>query len=150
MPKDFYQISLKIILKNQQGEVLILRAIDNGSYAGYYDLPGGRINADEFRTPRTPLPKIIEREVIEEIGKIKYKLNKKPVATGRHLIPKKYLSLKKDIHCFYVFFEAVYISGKIKISSEHVGYKWVDLNKIKLTDYFKSGILEGLKMYLGR
>lgn len=147
MPKDFYQVSLKIILKNKQGEVLILQAIDNGSYAGYYDLPGGRINANEFRTP---LPKIIGREVIEEIGKIKYRLNKKPVATGRHLIPKKYLRDKKDIHCFYLFFEGNYVSGKIKISREHLGYKWVDLNKIKLVDYFKSGVLEGIKMYLDK
>lgn len=147
MPKDFYQVSLKIILKNQRGEVLLLQAIDHGSYAGYYDLPGGRIDVNEFKIF---LPEIIEREIIEEIGKIRYKLNEKPVAVGRHLIPEKYLRDKKDIHCFYVFFEAVYISGKIKISSEHVGYKWVDLDKIKLADYFKSGILEGIKMYLDK
>ena len=147
MPKDFYQVSLKIILKNKQGGVLLLKAVDNGSYAGYYDLPGGRINTDEFRTT---LPKIIEREIIEEIGKIKYKLNEKSAALGRHLIPGKYLRDKKDIHCFYVFFEAGYIKGEIKVSPEHTGYKWVDLEKIKLADYFKSGILEGLKMYMGR
>ena len=147
MTKDFYQISLKVILKNKQGEVLILQAVDNGSYAGYYDLPGGRINTNEFKVP---LSKIIEREVFEEIGKIKYKLNEKPVAVGRHLIPRKYSSLKKDVHCFYAFFKADYISGEIKISEEHMGYKWVDLNTIKLENYFKSGILEGVKMYLSK
>lgn len=145
MPKDFYHVSLKIILKNKQGQVLLLQAIDNGSYAGYYDLPGGRINVSEFRTA---LPKIIKREIREEIGKIKYKLNEKPAALGRHLISAKYLKHKKDIHCFYVFFEAVYTNGEIKVSAEHSGYRWVDLRKIKLVDYFKSGILEGLKMHL--
>lgn len=100
MSKDFYHVSLKIILKNQQGQGLILRVLNSGSFAGYYDLPGGRIDISEFRTA---LPKIIKREIIEEIGKIKYKLNEKPAALGRHLIPGKHLRNKKDIHCFYVF-----------------------------------------------
>lgn len=145
MPKDFYQISLKIILKNKKREILILQAVNNGSYAGYYDLPGGRIDVNEFKVSLT---EIIEREIEEEIGEIKFKLKRKPVAIGRHLIAKQYSSFKKDVRCFYLFFEATYISGKIKISKEHIGYKWINLDKIKLEDYFKSGILEGVKMYL--
>ena len=45
--KGIYQVSLKLLLKNDKNEVLILKAADNGSYAGYYDF-GGRIDANEF------------------------------------------------------------------------------------------------------
>ena len=50
MEKDFYQISLKIILKNKKSEVLTLQAVPYGSYSCYYDLPGGRIDVNEFTT----------------------------------------------------------------------------------------------------
>jgi len=142
--KDFYQISLKMLLRNSKGEILILKALDNGTYASYYDLPGGRINADEFNIPFT---EILEREVKEEIGDIELKLRGKPVALGRHLILASMTSLKKDIHVLYVFFEAEYLNGGIKISEEHVNYEWLDLNKIELSDYFISGILEGVQFY---
>ena len=37
---DFYQVSLKAILKNEKGEVLVLGGLDGGSFEGFYDLPG--------------------------------------------------------------------------------------------------------------
>ncbi len=143
--KDFYQISLKLFLKNKDGEVLILKAVEGGSFAGFYDLPGGRIDTDEFRTD---LMEVIEREVREEIGNIKFIVKGKPVAVGRHLLPKKSGSRQKEIHVLYVFFEAKYVSGKIKISREHKGYEWVKLEKVVPAKFFTSGILEGVKMYL--
>ncbi len=143
--RDFYQISLKLILKNKKGEVLILKAVPKGSYAGYYDLPGGRIDTDEFGVP---FPEIIKREVKEELGNIKFKLKPVPVAIGRHLILARLTSAGKDIHIFHVFFEAKYLSGKIKISPEHEGLKWIKLSNKNLSELFRSGILEGMKMYL--
>lgn len=143
--KDFYQISLKLLLKNNNGEVLALKAVDNGSYAGYYDLPGGRIDTDEFDKD---FFEIIEREVIEEIGYIKFQVQPRPIAIGRHLIPAAISNKGKDIHVLCVFFEAKYIDGELKISNEHTGYKWIDLSKIKLAEFFKSAILEGIQMYL--
>lgn len=143
--KDLYQISLKVILKNSQGEILGLKAADNGSYAGYYDLPGGRIDTDEFTTN---FADIIAREVTEEIGNITYSLQPKPVAVGRHLLPARMTEHKKDIPVLYLFFEAQYISGEIKISDEHTAPAWLDIQTINLGDFFKSGILEGITMYL--
>lgn len=84
--KDFYNVSLKVFLKNNRGEVLALKANRGGSYKGFYDLPGGRINIDEFETP---LENIIKREVAEEIGNVKFKINLKPVALGRNENPNK-------------------------------------------------------------
>jgi len=142
--KDFYQISLKMLLKNDRGEILALKALDDGTYAGYYDLPGGRINTDEFKIPFT---EILERETKEEIGDIKFNLRREPVALGRHLILASMTSLKKDIHVLYVFFEAEYLDGEIKISEEHTSYKWLNLNEVTLSEYFTSGILEGVQTY---
>ncbi|MFA6391308.1 MAG: NUDIX domain-containing protein [Patescibacteria group bacterium] len=146
MPKrDYYHISLKLILKNEKDEVLVLGSDPKGSLLGKYDLPGGRIDESEFSTP---YEQIIRREVSEEVGNIELSLNQKPVAIGRHLIPKKLTSENKDIHIMYIFFEAKMISGNIQISSEHNGYKWVKLGENDPADYFTSGILEGINMYL--
>lgn len=143
--RDFYQVSLKLILKNKKDEALILKAVPGGSLAGYYDLPGGRIDTDEFETP---FLEIIRRETKEELGDIKFKLNPAPVAIGRHLIPARLTSAGKDLHILCVFFEARYLSGIIKISAEHENFEWIGLEKIKLDKFFKSGVLEGMKMYL--
>ena len=75
-----FQVSLKLILKNKKGEILALKLPKTSSMAGYCDLPGGRINADEINMPPE---KIIKRESLEEIGKVKYSL-KKPTSVGWH------------------------------------------------------------------
>lgn len=146
-PRDFYQISQKVILKNDQGEILLMKANNKDTYAGFYDLPGGRINVDEFHVP---LPEIVKREVLEEVGDIKYNLNPRPVAVARHLIPANVSIQKRDVHVLYLLYEATFISGEIKVSPEHTGFIWADPHKIELEKYLKSGNLEGLRMYLGK
>ena len=147
MPKqrDFYHVSLKAILKNADGNILILKADNQGTFAGFYDLPGGRIDEDEFSVP---LIEVLKREIAEEIGNADMKIKETPVAVSRHCIKKEHTSLGKDIHVLYVFYEANVDEANIKISNEHEGFEWVDLGKIELEKYFTSGILEGIKMYL--
>lgn len=142
--KDLYQVSLKVILRNNKNEILALKAVASGSYAGFYDFPGGRINNDEFNVP---FMEIASREVIEEVGAVKFKINPVPIAAGRHLIPAKLTSSGLDIKVLYLFFVGQYLGGEITISQEHTGFIWLDLSKIKLEKYFKSGDLEGIKMY---
>jgi 8-oxo-dGTP pyrophosphatase MutT (NUDIX family) len=145
--KDFYQISLKVILKNNKNEILILKDLDKGSFAGFYDLPGGRIDKTEFSTP---FPEIIRREIIEECGNIKISLKETPVVTGRHLVPAEISSENKELHILYLFFEAELLEGDITVSDEHSEYKWIKLNEINPEELFKSGILEGIKMYINQ
>lgn len=144
---DFYQISLKMFLKNDKSEILLLEANLEGSFAGYYDFPGGRIDTDEFTTP---FYDIIKREIMEEVGKINFTLNSKPVAVGRHLAPATITKKDHDIHVLYLFFEAHYISGEINISNEHIGYKWVDFSKVDPAKLLISGNLEGIEMYFSK
>ncbi len=144
--RDFYHVSLKAILKNKKGEVLILKADSEGTFAGFYDLPGGRIDEDEFSVP---LPEILKREILEEIGNVTVQINEIPVAVGRHLIKKEHAHSEKDIPVLYVFYEVnLKNDSEIFISEEHEGFQWVELRELELEKYFTSGILDGVKMYL--
>jgi 8-oxo-dGTP diphosphatase len=143
--RDFYNVSLKAILKNAEGKVLILKADSVGTFAGFYDLPGGRIDEDEFSVP---LVEILKREIAEETGIDGMQINDVPVAVGRHCIKADEASDFKDIHIFYVFYEVQIKSNDVAISDEHEGFEWVDLKSIELEKYFISGILEGIRMYL--
>lgn len=146
-PRGIYQVSLKVFLKNSSGQTLILKTLDGQDFFGLYDLPGGRIDANEFRLP---FAEVIGREIKEEVGDIAYKLDSRPVALGRHLIKAQYSSDRSNHQLFYVFFAAEYQGGEIKISAEHTDYKWLDLSEIKPEDYFMSGMLEGVKEYLNK
>ncbi|MEK7188965.1 MAG: NUDIX hydrolase [Patescibacteria group bacterium] len=140
---DYYNIALKVILKNNDGEILVLRNAEETGEGDYHDMPGGRINADEFDTPYETL---IDRELKEEIGDdIQYKLSLDPVSFGRHA----YFSerQKKQIRVFYLLFEAEYNSGAITISHEHSNYEWKRLEDIPLEQYFIKGMLEAMKRY---
>lgn len=144
---DFYQVSLKVLLKNQQGEFLLLKARMQDTYGGFYDLPGGRIDAEEFTAPFTD---IIKRELGEEVKNITYTLKPKPIAIARHNLTAAHNFSGKDIHILYVLFEAFYKGGDILVSDEHEGYIWVDLRKEDPAKYLKSGNLEGVQMYLAK
>ncbi len=143
--RDFYQISLKLILNNSKGKTLLMKAQNKDTYAGFYDFPGGRINVDEFEVP---LPDIVRREVREEIGDVEYTLNTHPVAVARHLIPAHISVLKRDVRVLYLLYEGIYTGGEVRVSYEHTGFEWMDLMNIELEKYLKSGNLEGVRMYL--
>ena len=138
-----YQISLKLIIKNRRGEVLIMKADSNGSMPGYYDLPGGRIQEHErelsFKT-------LILRELSEELGpSLKIKLREVPVAIGRHTYKRKDGTTQ---YLMWILFEADYVGGQVVSSSEHEGYRWVKITKRNLTKYFIKGPLEAMRNYL--
>lgn len=147
--RDFYQVSLKAILRNADGLILAVKCGPTSSMAGFYTLPGGRIDEDEFSKPYTD---ILSRELREELGEaVKFSFSPLPVALGRHLIPAKNSGkINQDIHVLLVFFEAQFLGGNVVISDEHTGFTWLDLNSIVLAEYFISGSLEGLKMYIGQ
>ena len=139
--RDWYQVSLKLILKNKKGEVLVLKTLETGNFAGYHDLPGGRIDTDELSVP---FEDILKREVREEVGDIDFRMHLTPVAIARA----SFIRREKDIRILYLFFEANYIDGNVTISNEHADYLWVDLNIINPTTYFLPGIREGIEMYM--
>jgi 8-oxo-dGTP diphosphatase len=115
-----YNVAMKILLKRDE-EYLFL--ID--STGKHLDLPGGRIEENEHFVP---LKKILEREVREELGNnLKYKSGNSIFQFRRHFE-------KKNMHVFITVYEANYLSGKIKLSSEHNEYKWIGVKDFKFTD----------------
>lgn len=142
MNNRLFEVSLKAIIKNDKGEVLIMQ--DNGKFKGFYDFPGGRIQEGE---ENLELTSVLAREIVEETGDIKIKISKKPAAVGRHSIER---TDGNKIFLIWIFFEAEFLGGEIIISDEHDGYKWVKLDEIELEKYFVLGSLDGIRNYLGK
>lgn len=133
-----YQVALKVFLKNKNDEILILENPSHFENAWYFDVPGGRIDEDEFSTW---YEEILRREINEEIwSEVEYSLSMTPVSMWRFQF--------KQTRIFMIFFEAQYISGDIEFSEEHASYKWVKFANINLEEYFLSWMLEWVKNYL--
>lgn len=120
MKKNYadFIVSFKLILK-KNNKILILTE----SATGFLDFPGGRIETNEITLP---IKDLFKREIIEELGKnIKYEVLS-PVIQYR-----RYNKFAKRYTLITVY-EAKYLSGKIKLSSEHNKYEWVDPKKYNL------------------
>lgn len=143
MPKniDRYQVSLKVAIV-ADGKLLALKK-DKGSFVGHYDLPGGRIDTDEFEKP---FKEIVARELREELGEISYELSPRPMGLGRHRIHPD--GDTPEIHVLYVLYEAQWLGGDMNVvTDEHAGWEWLDLESVKVhpETYFKSGNLQAVK-----
>jgi 8-oxo-dGTP pyrophosphatase MutT (NUDIX family) len=117
MKRDFgiYQVALKILLR--KGNKVLLLKTDDGKY---WDLPGGRIDTVENKTP---LKKILAREIREELGQgVRYEL-------GRPLFQYRRRFKERNIYIFQTVYAAAYLGGNIKISPEHTSYAWIDPKK---------------------
>jgi 8-oxo-dGTP pyrophosphatase MutT (NUDIX family) len=131
-----YQVGQKILLRRQDGKILILRL-----KSGKIDLPGGRIDNVEYRMS---LEKILAREIREELGTaLKYKLES--VAFQYHFP-------NRNGGIFITVFHADYISGDIKLSFEHKAFMWVYPEKFlfQRKDFPVFGSYLGFKKYFQR
>ncbi|MDP1845990.1 MAG: NUDIX domain-containing protein [Candidatus Moranbacteria bacterium] len=132
-----YNVAMKILLKRGEKYLFLIDSPGNK-----YDLPGGRIDDDEHLVP---LEKILEREVKEELGSdLRYKLGN-PIFQFRRYIK------NKNIYVFITVYLAEYLSGGIKLSSEHSEYKWIDVKKFKFKekDFWRKEEYVAFKKYFG-
>lgn len=114
MNKDYgiFHVAFKILLKND-GKFLFLK---DSTKFNRWDLPGGRADNIEFEVP---IEKIIKREIKEELGNIKYEI-------GSPLLQYRRFYEPKNIYILVTVYDAIFRSGKIKLSDEHNSYHWVD------------------------
>lgn len=139
----FFHVSLKLILKNKEGEILLLKMPDTSTMAGYYDLLGGRISTGKHGVP---FIESIRREVEEEVGSsFEFEIDERPVSYGIHTVPSG--PTRKEVQILMLFFEAKYIKGEIKLSEEHKEYAWLDITEQNLKKYFVRGLLQGMSSY---
>lgn len=142
MNHALFQVSLKLILRNEVGEILAMECGDHLSVTGAYllDLPGGRINEDEYEEP---FASVLEREVREEIGEdVRLQISDVPVFVSRHRFRRK----SGEVSVLYVFFDATYLGGEIRVSSEHVGMRWLSPDT-RFDGLFFEGLAEGMVDY---
>lgn len=136
--KDLYFVAVKIFLE-KDGKFLALK--DN---FGDWDLPGGRIKADEFERP---LEDVIKRKMNEELGdELQYEIGK-PLLFFRHERVEAAPG-NPTVRIFAVGYQARWVSGEAKLSERHTEMLWADPQTFKPEDYFKGGWLKGVQEYL--
>ncbi|MCS7205107.1 MAG: NUDIX hydrolase [Leptospiraceae bacterium] len=128
-----FQISLKLLLWDKN---FFLYLRDSITKAG--DLPGGRIvSKNEFFNWLESL----KREIQEELGhEIQYEIQPNPVFVFPHIV------LKEGVEAVAVLYEGKYLGGRIRLSSEHLEYRWLHKHE-DLSKYFTSTFLKGLQDY---
>ncbi len=131
----FFQITQKVFVK-KDNLLLILR--DKKSQVG--DLPGGRINEDEFFSDWLIS---IRRELIEELGKdFVVAIDPEPILIQKHRV-------EDGKHpCIIIGYNADYVSGEIEISDEHDYVEWVSIPNYQPEILFKDYMLEAVQKYL--
>ncbi len=136
--KDLYFIAVKVFLE-KEGKFLIIK-----DGFGQWDIPGGRVKKDEFETP---LEKIVERKMAEELGSnIQYKLGE-PIVFMRHERVES-VPGNPTVRIFAIGYQASLQKGKVQMKSHHTEARWVDYTKFKPQDYFTGGWLKGVRDYI--
>lgn len=131
----FFQITQKLFLRNGD-QLLVLRDFKSG----LGDLPGGRMDEDEFFQDWI---KSIEREVKEELGDdVKVKINPKPFLVHKHKVN------EGNHPCVILGYHAEWISGNIKMSTEHDFMEWVNVKTYNPSPLFTEYMLETVELYL--
>jgi len=112
-----YEIATKSLLW-KEGKILLVIQPD-----GKYDFPGGRMDRSEMNLD---LFKVLTREIDEELGAtIKFKVR------DFAFISKRYYKRDGIEHnILAIFFNVQYLSGEIKLSDEHIDFRWIDPKSI--------------------
>ncbi|MFZ2484485.1 MAG: NUDIX domain-containing protein [Minisyncoccia bacterium] len=110
----------------KDGKVLVLSDPIEG-----LDFPGGKIQEGEaVAGDVSSLVNSLKREVIEETG-LEIEVHD-PFAVWYNEFPKGHRNYPKVVYT--VGFKCKYLSGDLKLSDEHDGFKWVDKSNYKEVD----------------
>lgn len=112
------RIATKALIVNEKGQILILReanTYDEGTNAGRYDLPGGRLNPGEAFLDG------LKREVDEETGL--------QIEVGKPIYVDEWRPVIKGVQnqIVAIFFACKLSAGtqNVRLSEDHDDYKWV-------------------------
>ncbi len=136
--KDLYFVAVKLLIRD--GEKLLI----THDIFGHWDLPGGRIKKNEFKSD---LSAVIKRKILEELGEDFVYDCGKPILFFRVEREEYGLDMKK-VRIFAIGYDAKYKGGEIRLGKNHDKYEWVDINNFEPEGYFVDGWLTGLQEYL--
>ena len=130
--KKIQQVAIKGIL-HKDNKVLLLKTTTNK-----WELPGGRMDFGE------DVEQTLCREIKEEIGF-------ENIEIGELVNFWSFTNVRKETnHHFIIFdFEIFTNEGKIKLSDEHIEYKWAGIDDFEKMD-MKEGHKESLRKYFKR
>jgi len=127
--KYYFNVPQKAIIKEGDKILVLKRALDAETYPGFWDFPGGKLEAGE--NPE----KGLEREVLEETG-LKVDVIK-PVSVFHEI-----LNGRGNVFIAHICKK---VSGEVRLSHEHTEFKWVtkeELSKIKMCENFIKDLLK--------
>ncbi len=137
--KDVYFVAVKLLLRDGD-KLLVTHDIFDA-----WDLPGGRLKADEFNKP---LESVIERKMREELGKdVTYSLGEPKVFFRVERFENE---VNMKVRIFAIGYEAQYKGGEIMLGKNHDKYEWVDVKTFQPETLFEGGWLKGIQKYLAR
>ena len=122
VPNDTKTVAKLVIVDSKDRVLFLKRSNYVKKYAGEWDLPGGHLKANES------LQNGLSREVKEE--------------TGLDIKSADLLKTVDNIHYFVIN----YNSQPIKISHEHVEYKFFDKNELDSSQKFQNIALTALEV----
>lgn len=141
MQKDLYFVAVKVFLTDKAGRLLITR-----DKFGSWDLPGGRLRPQDFKTP---LAQVVKRKITEELGRsVKYKLGNPAVFMRHERMERRPTGRKAKRRIFAVGYKARYLGGNIRLGKNHFKHLWVERRGFKPAKYFAGGWLTGVREYL--
>jgi 8-oxo-dGTP diphosphatase len=132
-----FQITQKAFIR--KGNLLLVM---RDKKSGEGDLPGGRMNQNEFFEDWI---ESLKRELEEELGS-SMKLN---ISNDVVLVHKHRVNLGNH-PCIILGYDCEYLSGEIKISDEHDFFEWVDIKTFKPETFYSEYMLEAVCKYLSR
>ena len=126
MKKD---IILTGIIKDKDQLLIVRRSLDDTSYPGAWEFPGGHLDDNET------IKEGLKRELFEEIG---FDMDFEPIITNYT----DELKVKNNETKLCIEIDFIINVNKeeveIKLSNEHIDFKWVTKDSEYLDDYIKS------------
>jgi 8-oxo-dGTP pyrophosphatase MutT (NUDIX family) len=112
------QVGVKVLIENKEKKHLFLQRsqILGNEQEAYWDIPGGRIEADET------LHDALKREIFEETG-----LRIRDRDVPHLLFAQDIFAAKADLHVVRLTY-SVPGDGDVKVSDEHTAFKWLTLD----------------------
>lgn len=145
MAIDQYQLSVKAILRNKDGHILSLVTKPEWGFDGLHDVPGGRLDVEEFNSH---LHDVLVREIEEETGGSSFNIHPVPVGFTRGRIPVETAPDGIERRIAYAFFVVDWNGGDVVHSDEHLGSNWLDPKRALTETLYIPPIQEGVLQYL--